>query len=191
MELVGGFAGTSQDPQTLALRPEIAWAVRPAGGPRGATVDPADGRAVLQVAVLGPRGPLLDSVLEQVRAARGATWAGDRWFDVSVGEATIRVRAGLPPGDSAPAAVWVLLSPDEDPGLASSCDELERRLQVAGRLESTPAMLFHRPQPGASVFMRLRSLPPPVKRMLERVGQLHDVAGVAERFEALIGMVAR
>jgi Domain of unknown function (DUF4419) len=28
MELLGGFAGVSQDPHTLALRPEIGWAVR-------------------------------------------------------------------------------------------------------------------------------------------------------------------
>jgi len=30
MEFLGGFAGVAQDPRTLALRPEIGWAVRPA-----------------------------------------------------------------------------------------------------------------------------------------------------------------
>jgi hypothetical protein len=31
MEFLGGFVGVSQDPETLALRPEIGWAVREAG----------------------------------------------------------------------------------------------------------------------------------------------------------------
>ncbi len=31
MEFLGGFVGVAQDPQTLALRPEIGWAVREAG----------------------------------------------------------------------------------------------------------------------------------------------------------------
>jgi hypothetical protein len=30
MEFLGGFVGVAQDPQTLALRPEIGWAVREA-----------------------------------------------------------------------------------------------------------------------------------------------------------------
>ena len=32
MELFGGFGGVSQDPESLALRPAIGWAVRGAGG---------------------------------------------------------------------------------------------------------------------------------------------------------------
>ena len=28
MEFLGGFVGVAQDPDTLALRPEIGWAVR-------------------------------------------------------------------------------------------------------------------------------------------------------------------
>jgi hypothetical protein len=30
MEFLGGFVGVAQDPETLALRPEIGWAVREA-----------------------------------------------------------------------------------------------------------------------------------------------------------------
>ena len=31
MEFLGGFVGVAQDEETLALRPEIGWAVREAG----------------------------------------------------------------------------------------------------------------------------------------------------------------
>ena len=31
MEFLGGFVGLSQDPETLAIRPAIGWAVRDAG----------------------------------------------------------------------------------------------------------------------------------------------------------------
>jgi hypothetical protein len=31
MEFLGGFVGVAQDPATLALRPEIGWAVREVG----------------------------------------------------------------------------------------------------------------------------------------------------------------
>ena len=31
MEFLGGFVGVAQDGETLALRPEIGWAVREAG----------------------------------------------------------------------------------------------------------------------------------------------------------------
>ncbi len=34
MEFLGGFVGVAQDPETLAVRPEIGWAVRLAGAPR-------------------------------------------------------------------------------------------------------------------------------------------------------------
>jgi hypothetical protein len=30
MDFLGGFVGVAQDPETLALRPEIGWAVREA-----------------------------------------------------------------------------------------------------------------------------------------------------------------
>jgi hypothetical protein len=43
MEFIGGLVGVGQDPQTLALRPEIGWAVRDEDAPKLAASDSEDG----------------------------------------------------------------------------------------------------------------------------------------------------
>lgn len=137
MELLGGFAGVSQDPTTLALRPELAWAVRPAGLPAPpAERDSATGRRVLHVAFLGARGGPVEQALETVRAATGAAWSG-AWFDVPTGaDLLLRVSRGLP--RALPDAVVLVHSAGDWTTDAALHAELERRLREAGRSRVVP-----------------------------------------------------
>lgn len=137
MELLGGFAGVSQDPTTLALRPDLAWAVRPAAPPAPpAERDAATGRRVLHVPVLGARGGPVEKALEAVRVATGAAWTGAH-FDVPTGsDLLVRVSRGLP--GTLPAAVLLVVSSGDWATDAALHADLERRLREAGRLRAVP-----------------------------------------------------
>lgn len=142
MELLGGFAGVSQDPDTLAVRPEIGWAVRPVtpGGPIEPQLDPATGQKVHHVLFVGPPGPALDALVEEVRrSAAGRLAADGASFDVPAGEVVLRVHGGLPIGVVPSGVVLVVTGRDGGgPEHAKTVAALERSLLESGRLRDLP-----------------------------------------------------
>ncbi|MCW8140939.1 MAG: DUF4419 domain-containing protein [Planctomycetota bacterium] len=142
MELLGGFAGVSQDADSLALRPEIGWAVRPATSQTVAPeVDVATGRQVRHVCVLGARGPGLDGVLAEVRRRSHAVAVGDAWFDVRSKDLILRVHRGAPDGVVPSSLILVVSGRDKDwATMAEAAGRLERTLLAAGRLRELPKL---------------------------------------------------
>ena len=181
MEFLGGFVGVSQDPETLALRPEIGWAVRPATLARvGASQ--RDGEAVT-VSFLGP-SPAVEQALECVRSHHGVEWIDpeDRraGFELSSDDPPLRVLGRA--GDVPPTGVVLVLAPGSDQDWATvgeACEQVERSLIKAGRIHSTPVhgLCAESPEANEDAERELEGVPPgffefirgtPVFHLLER-----------------------
>lgn len=153
MELLGGFVGVSQDPVSLALRPELGWAVRPAcPPPPGPDLDPATGRRLYHLQVVGPRGPTLDGVLDRLRDLSPAAGAVDGSFDLpGPGDSLLRVWP-RPRPDGVPSALLLVVgaATEDWSADAASWEALESILLASGRFGELPlaGLWPHGAEPG-------------------------------------------